>query len=101
MKNIKLDTLEEEIETKLDYQPLSKKNKKMIETILEKEKKSKNINIRISQYDLEKIKEQSVKQGLPYQTFIASILHRYISNQLIDETSVQKTLKLIQLRNFS
>lgn len=100
-KTTKLDTFEEEIETKLNYEPLSKKNKKILENIFEKEKKSKNINIRISQYDLEKIKEQSVQQGLPYQTFITSILHRYISHQLVDENSVQKTLKMIQLKHYS
>ncbi len=40
-------------------------------------KKSKNINIRISERDLQKIKAIAARKGLPYQTFISSLLHQY------------------------
>ncbi len=40
-------------------------------------KKSKNINIRISERDLQKIKALAARKGLPYQTFISSLLHQY------------------------
>lgn len=39
--------------------------------------KSKNINIRLSERDLLKLKAKAVKEGLPYQTLAASILHKY------------------------
>jgi predicted DNA binding CopG/RHH family protein len=42
--------------------------------------KDKRINIRISSRDLELLKLRSMKEGLPYQTFISSILHKYINN---------------------
>lgn len=39
--------------------------------------KSRNINIRLSELDLQKIKALAVEKGLPYQTFISSLLHQY------------------------
>lgn len=38
--------------------------------------KTKNINIRLSEKDLEKLKARAVREGLPYQTLAASILHK-------------------------
>lgn len=40
-------------------------------------RKSARINIRISEVDLEHIKQKAAFEGLPYQTLIASILHKY------------------------
>jgi predicted DNA binding CopG/RHH family protein len=39
--------------------------------------RSKNINIRLSQRDLMKLKARAAEQGIPYQTLIASVLHQY------------------------
>jgi len=39
--------------------------------------KPRNINIRVSERDLERIKALAAEKGLPYQTFISSILHQY------------------------
>jgi len=39
--------------------------------------KTRNINIRLSEGDLQKIKALAVKKGLPYQTLISSLLHQY------------------------
>ncbi len=47
--------------------------------------KNKRINIRISERDLTKLKSKSVEEGLPYQTLISSILHKYISGKLIEQ----------------
>lgn len=41
--------------------------------------KTKNINIRLSERDLLKLKAKAVKEGLPYQTLASSILHKYTS----------------------
>lgn len=41
--------------------------------------KNKRINIRLSERDLIHIQRKAVEQGMPYQTLIASIIHRYIS----------------------
>ena len=47
-------------------------------------KKNKRINIRISEKDLADIKVKSLEEGMPYQTFISSILHKYISGKLVE-----------------
>ena len=39
--------------------------------------KAKNINIRLSERDLSKLKARAVEEGLPYQTLVSSILHRF------------------------
>ena len=41
--------------------------------------KTKNINIRLSERDLHKLKAKAVREGIPYQTLAASILHRSAS----------------------
>ena len=40
-------------------------------------KKDARVNIRISSQDLMSLKQQAAYKGLPYQTFIASVLHEY------------------------
>ena len=45
-------------------------------------KKNKNINIRISENDLEAIKLLAAKEGMPYQTLIGSLIHKYASGYL-------------------
>lgn len=85
----KLDSFEHDIENNASsFKPISSSTKNVIENIIDSAKKSKNINIRISEYDLEKLREKSFLEGLPYQTLISSIIHKYVSNQLIDGHSV-------------
>jgi predicted DNA binding CopG/RHH family protein len=38
--------------------------------------KTKNINIRLSERDLFKIKSMAIEEGMPYQTLVSSILHK-------------------------
>lgn len=47
-------------------------------------KKDKRVNIRISTKDLEGIQKRALEEGVPYQTLIASILHRYVSGRLVE-----------------
>ena len=44
--------------------------------------KNKRINIRISERDLTHIQRKAVEEGLPYQTLISSVLHKYVSGAL-------------------
>jgi predicted DNA binding CopG/RHH family protein len=48
-------------------------------------KKDKRINIRISSRDLLALQRLAVKEGLPYQTLVSSILHKYVSGRLEDK----------------
>jgi len=45
-------------------------------------KKNKRVNIRISELDLELIQEKALIEGLPYQTLMSSVLHRYVTGRL-------------------
>ncbi len=42
--------------------------------------KTKNINIRLSEKDLQKAKAKAAEAGLPYQTLLSSIIHRFVNN---------------------
>lgn len=43
--------------------------------------KNKRINIRLSERDLASLKAKSLEEGMPYQTLVASIIHRYVSGK--------------------
>ncbi len=44
--------------------------------------KDKRINIRISSRDLERLQMQAAREGVPYQTYIASSLHKLVAGRL-------------------
>jgi predicted DNA binding CopG/RHH family protein len=48
-------------------------------------RKDRRVNIRISSKDLEAIQKKAIEEGLPYQTLIASLLHKYASGRLRDK----------------
>jgi predicted DNA binding CopG/RHH family protein len=50
-------------------------------------KKDKRINIRISNRDLTAIQSRASEEGIPYQTFVSSIIHKYVSGSLKDLTA--------------
>ncbi len=64
-----------------------KENIKNLKSVAKKYIKSNEtkINMRISKDELEKIKQRAQKEGLKYQTFIKSVLHKYITGQLVDK----------------
>lgn len=43
--------------------------------------KTKNINIRVSEGDLQKIKSLASEKGIPYQTLVSSLIHQYSSGR--------------------
>ena len=46
-------------------------------------KKNRRVNIRLSQADLDGLHVRAVEEGLPYQTLISSVLHKYVTGHLI------------------
>jgi predicted DNA binding CopG/RHH family protein len=55
--------------------------------------KTERMNIRMSKIDMENLKLLAAREGLPYQSLVTSILHKYTLGQLIDIKEVQKILK--------
>ena len=45
-------------------------------------KKDARLNIRISSHDLEILRKEAMTEGLPYQTFVSSLLHKYVTRSL-------------------
>lgn len=82
-KNLKLDTEEQEIEKSLEageWKPVKNltAEKKRIQAIAKATlEKVRNINIRLTERDLQRLKVKAMEEGLPYQTLAASILHKY------------------------
>lgn len=45
-------------------------------------KKDQRLNIRISTRDLKNLQARALEEGVPYQTFAASLLHKFVSGRL-------------------
>ena len=63
------------------------RKKQIVEIAATTFKKDKRINIRISSRDLEAIQKRAIVEGIPYQTLVSSILHKYVSGSLHDVTA--------------
>ena len=63
---------------------LSKRRKELAECARNTLKKDWRLNIRISERDLIELQRKAVKEGLPYQTYVSSILHKFINGSLVE-----------------
>ena len=50
-------------------------------------KKDKRVNIRISELDLELLQERALIEGLPYQTLMSSVLHKYVTGRFAEKNA--------------
>lgn len=48
-------------------------------------RKDRRVNIRISEKDLRGLQKRALEEGLPYQTLISSVLHKYLSGSLSEK----------------
>lgn len=87
-KNLKLDAEEQEIERQIkagQWKPVKNVARQMrryqryAAFTLDK---TRNINIRVSQVTLSSLKSRVIAEGLPYQTLVSSILHKYVHGTL-------------------
>ena len=85
MSNLKLQ--QDELELLASYEAEEWKSAKKIKEQKEQYRayaratlrKDKRVNIRISEKDLRDLQKRAVRQGIPYQTLISSVLHKYIN----------------------
>jgi len=97
---IRLDEYEEGIENEiLNFTSLSKEEKMKIENIIDKGNEKKSISLRLRKYDLEKLKERAQQEGIPYQTLLSSLIHKFITDQLLDKRSILKSIQLLKEGN--
>ena len=93
----KLSSEEKEIEKNISkYIPVAETKRKRVESIIAKAKKNKAISLRLSEFDLNKLKEKAKNDGIPYQTLINTILHKYVTNQLFEKSEVYKTIQVLK-----
>ncbi len=87
-KNLVLDPEEKEINDaiesgKITFVKISPKERKRLQKIAKYTlEKVKNINLRLSENDLQNLKVKAMEEGMPYQTLAASILHKYTTGRL-------------------
>ena len=97
MRDIKLDNFEKEIEKNAEqYVKASKKTQQRIKKIITKANEKNRVTLRLNNQTLELIKQKAQEEGLPYQTLISSILHKYASDKLIDEKYILKSIRLLK-----
>ena len=67
---------------------LSEKKDKIKSAVTAKYTKRKAINIKVLESDLERLKSKALKEGMPYQILLNSVLHKYITGQLVDKGQI-------------
>ena len=68
-----------------EWQPvknLNQEKEKAIEAARNTLKKDKRINLRLTQKDYHQIQIRAIEEGIPYQTLISSIVHKYLNGSL-------------------
>jgi predicted DNA binding CopG/RHH family protein len=94
MKKVILDQEEKDILESFDkgeFKPVKNKKAEMArlrQYAINTMQKNKRINIRLSERDLFGIQTKATEEGLPYQTLISSILHKYLTGALREATRV-------------
>ena len=93
---------------KVAFKPIDQEEKKLMESIerdewqpvnnieQEKEKaiaaarntlkKDKRINLRLTQKDYRQMQIKAIEEGIPYQTLISSIVHKYLNGSLVSKS---------------
>lgn len=99
MNEFELDEEEQQIEDSADeLVPMKGAERRRVEAIIERSRKNRNINLRLSEQDLDRIRAKAECEGVPYQMRDSSLLHKYVNDQLVDEEQIIKMLQLIGRR---
>jgi predicted DNA binding CopG/RHH family protein len=93
----KLDKYESEIEGNISqFAPVSNTKKASIESIIDKANEKKSISLRLKNNDIEQLKLRAETEGLPYQTLLSSIVHKFVTDQLVDKRSILRSLEILK-----
>ena len=70
---------------KLRSVPNLKSEKKRLQNIAKAHGiKNRRVSLRMTEWDFIRIQEEALKEGLPYQSLLSSIIHKYLTGQLND-----------------
>ena len=81
-----VDYVEEQNPRSVDN--LVEKIDKIKTAVTAKYTKRKAINIKVLESDLERLKAKALEEGMPYQTLLNSVLHKYLTGQLVDKERI-------------
>ncbi len=68
----------------IEDQNLEQEKKRFARYARNTQLKNKRINIRISEWDLVRLKAKSLEEGIPYQTLVSGLIHRYVTRKNTD-----------------
>lgn len=92
MEKIKLDKEEQDLVDSFErgewrsVPNLEKEKKRYQQIATATFRKDRRVNIRISEKDLQGLRKRAYEEGMPYQTLISSVLHKYLSGGLTERT---------------
>ncbi|MFO7782574.1 MAG: hypothetical protein R6W94_13225 [Spirochaetia bacterium] len=93
MSKYDLTPEEQEIEEHADeFVSVTGEERAEVESIIEHARKNRPVNLRMSEFDLALIKKRAQAEGLPYQTLINRIVHKYVTDQMLDREEVRKVI---------
>jgi len=103
---LKLSKFEQQIGRDMEkglYRPLpAAKQREFIEAAKHHVARRKNgrkaarINFRLTEEELARLKGRAEQVGLPYQSLIASVLHRYLNGSLVDVDNLKTIVKALK-----
>ena len=64
---------------------LQRMKEKLVSAAAETALKNYRINVRISKRDVEALKTKALEEGIPYQTLVTSILHKYVTGRMVEK----------------
>ena len=94
MKKLKLNKYEQELLDSYDrgewksVKSVKQEIKKHREYARNTLKKDKRVNIRISSKDLDDVQTIAIEEGIPYQTLIASLIHKFVAGKFIEKRQI-------------
>ncbi len=56
--------------------------------VTDKYTKRKAISLKVLESDLEKLKARALEEGMPYQTLLNSVLHKYVTGQMTEKNTI-------------
>ncbi len=64
---------------------LASLKERLVKAASETALKDYRMNVRISKRDVEALKTKALEEGIPYQTLVTSILHKYVTGRIIEK----------------
>jgi predicted DNA binding CopG/RHH family protein len=98
--NFKLSAEEKKMESEIENgdwtsvadSEISRLRSEMVDAASNQSKEAR-VNLRLNPEDVEKIRVKAKREGIPYQTLIGSVLHKYATDQLLDEKAIEAVVR--------